>query len=49
MRKYLKRMIRRKKNVRGKRKDGSPSTYSNDDNALFVWEEMLSIILLSSM
>ncbi len=42
-------MIRRKKNVREKRKDDSPSTYSNDDNELVVWEEMLSIILLNYM
>jgi hypothetical protein len=34
MKKYLKRMIRRKKNVREKRKDDSPLTYSNDDIAL---------------
>jgi hypothetical protein len=34
VKKYLKRMIRRKKNVREKRKDDSPMSYSNDDNVL---------------
>jgi hypothetical protein len=46
---FLKRTIRRKKNVREKRKDDSPLTYFDEDNELVVWEEMLSIILLSYM